>query len=118
MSWAYAAALVIALLGLATLDRRFRVFLFADPRRAVPVLVVGVLFFLAWDLVGIGFGIFFEGSTPYMTGLRLAPELPVEEVGFLTLLSYQTMLLYLAGRRYLSARGAGAPGGAAEEVAR
>lgn len=104
MSWTYAVALVVSLAGIATVDRRLRLFLFADARRAVPVLVAGVLFFIAWDLVGIGFGVFFEGATGYMTGLRLAPELPVEEVGFLTLLCYLTMGLYLAAVRYLPSR--------------
>jgi len=58
------------------------------------VLVVGVLFFLAWDLCGIGLGIFFRGETLFMTGLLLAPELPVEELFFLTLLCYLTMNLF------------------------
>lgn len=113
MSWAYAAALVVSLAGIVTVDRRLRLFLFADARRAVPVLVAGVLFFIAWDLVGIGFGVFFEGATAYMTGLRLAPELPVEEVGFLTLLCYLTMTLYLAAGRYLLPRRPVAAGAAA-----
>jgi lycopene cyclase domain-containing protein len=56
--------------------------------------VLGVLFFLAWDLSGIGLGIFFRGETPFMTGVVIAPELPIEEVFFLTLLCYLTMNLF------------------------
>ena len=53
----------------------------------------GVVFFLVWDLVGIGLGIFFRGETAFMTGILLAPELPLEELFFLTLLCYLTMNL-------------------------
>ena len=50
--------------------------------------------FLVWDLLGIGLGVFFRGQTRYMTGLQLAPELPVEELGFLALLCYLTMVVF------------------------
>ena len=76
------------------LDRRFRLFFWADARRAAIVLVVGVLFFLAWDLAGVGLGVFFRGETEFMTGLQIAPEVPLEEIFFLTLLCYLTMNVY------------------------
>ncbi|KGM11608.1 lycopene cyclase domain-containing protein [Cellulomonas bogoriensis] len=104
MSVAYGVALLISLTGMTVLDHRFRLFFFQDARRAAVVLVVGVLFFLAWDAVGIAQGVFFIGDTPYMTGLVLAPELPVEEVGFLTLLCYLTMNLYAAASRWVAGR--------------
>jgi lycopene cyclase domain-containing protein len=91
LGFGYAAALAIALAGMIVLDRRFRLFFWRDARRAAIVLAVGVAFFLVWDLFGIGLGVFFRGETSFMTGLLLAPELPVEEVGFLTLLCYNTM---------------------------
>ena len=94
MSLLYLLALLIALTGMVLLDRRFRLFFWAAPRRAALVLLVGVAFFVAWDLAGIGLGIFFRGETSFMTGLQVAPELPVEELFFLTLLCYLTMNLY------------------------
>lgn len=90
----YLVALGISITGMVVLDRRFRLFFWRDARRAAIVLPVGVLFFLIWDLVGIGLGIFFRGETAFMTGLQIAPELPIEELLFLTLLSYLTMNLY------------------------
>ena len=90
----YLLALAIALTGMVALDRRFRLFFWQDARRAAIVLVVGLVFFLAWDVAGIGLGIFFRGETDFMTGLQVAPELPVEELFFLTLLCYLTMNLY------------------------
>ncbi|MBF4461408.1 MULTISPECIES: lycopene cyclase domain-containing protein [unclassified Rathayibacter] len=87
----YLLALLVSITGMVVLDRRFGLFFWADARRAAIVLPVGVAFFLLWDLVGIGLGVFFRGETSYMTGLQLAPELPIEEVFFLTLLCYLTM---------------------------
>jgi lycopene cyclase domain-containing protein len=99
MGLLYLLALAIALTGMVMLDRRFRLFFWRDARRAGLVLGLGVLFFLIWDLAGIGLGIFFRGETDFMTGLQVAPELPVEEVFFLTLLCYLTMNLVAAAGR-------------------
>jgi len=90
----YLVALGIALTGMVMLDRRFGLFFWRSARTAAVVLVVGVAFFLVWDLFGIGLGIFFRGETDFMTDLQIAPELPIEEVFFLTLLCYLTMNLY------------------------
>jgi len=99
VSLLYLLALVVALTGMVMLDRRFRLFFWASPKRAAIVLVVGVAFFLVWDLAGIGLGIFFRGETSFMTGLQVAPELPLEEVFFLTLLCYLAMNLYGAASK-------------------
>lgn len=106
----YLVALFIALFGMVMLDRRFRLFFYVDARRAAIVLLAGVLFFLVWDLFGIGLGIFFRGETAFMTGLQVAPELPLEEIFFLTLLCYLTMNLFTAvsrGVALVAARRAG-----------
>jgi len=94
MNWLYLAALLVSLLGMVVLDRRFRLFFWADARRAAIVLPAGVLFFLLWDLAGIGLGIFFRGPSPLVTGIVVAPEVPIEEVFFLTLLCYLTMNVF------------------------
>jgi len=104
MGLIYLAALLVALTGMVMLDRRFGLFFWVDARRAAIVTVVGLVFFVVWDLFGIGLGIFFRGETAFMTGLQVAPELPVEELFFLTLLVYVTMNLYGAARRLLDAR--------------
>jgi lycopene cyclase domain-containing protein len=90
----YLLALLVALTGMVMLDRRFHLFFWQDARRAAIVLVVGILFFLGWDLAGISSGIFFRGETVFMTGAQLAPELPLEEPFFLALLCYVAMDLY------------------------
>lgn len=106
-SWLYLAALVVSLLGLGTLDWRYRLALFADARRTALTVASAVVLFLLWDLVGVGLGIFFRGDAPYMSGLVIAPEVPVEEVAFLTLLTYQTLLLWRAFSRRQAAQPVG-----------
>lgn len=112
MRFAYGAALLVSLAGLLVLDRRFRLAWWAAPRRAALVLGVGLAFFLVWDLSGIGLGIFFVGDGPYQSGLRVAPEVPVEELGFLLLLGQTTLCLAAAAERLLARRRVtGAAGG-------
>jgi len=114
----YLGALLLALAGLATLDWRHRLAFWADARRAAICVGAGVVIFLLWDVAGLALGIFARGESPHMTGLLLAPELPVEEAVFLTLLSYNALLAWrwfdLAARR----RQARAPRPPAGEVAR
>lgn len=104
MSAAYGAALLASLAGMLVIDRRWRLVVFAAPTRAAVVLAIGVAFFLAWDLAGIGLGIFFVGDGPWQSGLHLAPELPVEEVGFLLLLCHLSLVLAATAERLLAVR--------------
>ena len=91
MGLIYLGSLLVSIGCMALLDWRFTLFFWRDARRASIVLVAGVLFFLVWDLFGIGLDIFYRGETEIMTGILLAPELPLEEVFFLTLLCYLSM---------------------------
>ncbi|POH62017.1 lycopene cyclase domain-containing protein [Cryobacterium zongtaii] len=104
MGFAYLLALLVSLTGMVVLDRRFGLFFWRAPRAAAVVLASGVLFFLAWDLVGIGTGIFYRGETVFMTGLQVAPELPIEEVFFLTFLCYLFMNALQGARMLLERR--------------
>ncbi len=105
---AYLIALLVSLAGLGFLDWRYSVALFADARRTLATVGIGVAVFLVWDLAGVGLGIFFRGESRYLTGLQVAPEVPLEELFFLTLLVYQTLLLWLALSRRLGVRTGGA----------
>jgi lycopene cyclase domain-containing protein len=93
-AFAYLGALLVALGGLATLDRRHRLVFWADARRAAVCVGAGVVLFLLWDVAGLALGIFARGESPHMTGLLIAPELPVEEVFFLALLSYNALVAW------------------------
>ena len=104
MTLLYLLTLLVSLGGMVVLDWRFRLFFWHCPVRAALVLGIGVLFFLTWDLFGIGLGIFYRGETTLMTGLQLAPELPLEELVFLTFLCYLTMNLVQGARLALQQR--------------
>ncbi|TQL46723.1 lycopene cyclase domain-containing protein [Homoserinimonas aerilata] len=105
MGLIYLGALLTSLGCMVLLDRRFGLFFWRDRRRATIVLASGLVFFIVWDLFGIGLDIFFRGETDFMTGILLAPELPLEEPFFLALLCYLSMNAYGA----LTHRDAGRP---------
>jgi lycopene cyclase domain-containing protein len=105
MSLVYLLALVGAILGTALLDWRHKLALCGGvPGRTLIIIGVGVGFFLLWDVVGIAEGVFFRGSGPWMTGLLLGPELPLEELFFLILLCYSTLIAYLLAAAALGRR--------------
>ena len=105
MSFLYLASLVFALVGTGLLDYRHRLALFGGAAlRTVAIVAIAVVFFLAWDVVGIATGVFFRGSGPWMTGVLLGPELPLEELFFLMLLSYSTLIAYLLATTALAGR--------------
>jgi len=105
MSFAYLGALLFAILGTGLLDWRHRLAFFGGAAlRSGVIVVLAVAFFLVWDIVGIREGIFFRGSGPWMTGILVGPELPVEEVFFLILLAYSTLVSYLLASKVLAQR--------------
>ena len=93
-SLVYLLALLVPLVCMGLLDRRFRLVLWRAPRRAVIVLGAGIALFLLWDLAAIAAGHYRMGSSPWMTGILLGPELPLEELVFLTFLCYHTLVLW------------------------
>nr|WP_285836487.1 C50 carotenoid gamma-cyclase subunit alpha CrtYg [Micrococcus luteus] len=100
---------LLALLGvigcMLLVDRRFELFLWHRPLPALLVLAAGVAYFFAWDLWGIAEGVFLHRQSPYMTGVMLAPQLPLEEGFFLLFLSQITMVLFTGALRLLRGRG-------------
>jgi lycopene cyclase domain-containing protein len=104
MGFVYLAVLLLVLGCMLLLDRRFRLFFWKDAVSASVVTVLGLAFFLVWDIAGIAGGIFFRGDAVVATGIVLAPELPIEEPVFLLFLVVCTMILYTGSVRLLSAR--------------
>lgn len=95
----YLAAIVLGSLAMAMIDRRFRLYLWNAPRRAVIVQVIGVCAFLAWDLVCIQLGIFERGQGPFLTGVEIVPHLTIEEPFFLWFLCHFTMIVFTGSVR-------------------
>lgn len=90
---AYAGVLLAVTVCMALLDVRFRLVLWRDRRRSLLVLATGIVVFLLWDVAAISLGFYHRGDSAAMTGLMLAPELPVEELLFITFLCYATLVL-------------------------
>lgn len=105
ISLLYLTALVVSIAGLVGIDHRHRLAFFAGRGWAAGLAVVlGVVVFLVWDVVGIAAGVFFQGPGPFQSGVMLGPELPLEELFFLTLLCYSSLLAYAASERVLRER--------------
>ena len=94
MGFAYLSAILFSMFGMVMVDRKHKLALFHDRVRTALTVATGVLVFIIWDVLGITLGIFFAGSSEYMTGFFLAPEFPIEELFFLTFLCYFTLILY------------------------
>lgn len=80
-------------------DYRYRLALFRSWLRTVMVVAGGVVFFLAWDFVGIATGSFYRGQSPAYLGIGLSANLPLEEVVFLSFLCYLTLVIFAAAAR-------------------
>ena len=97
--WYYLLALVISLCGLAYADRRFQLAFWFDARRSVISIGATMMLFVIWDLLGISFGIFYHGNSTFTLPFRLLPEFPIEELFFLFLLCYVTLVIYRGSQR-------------------
>lgn len=94
MSYLYLLALLTSLFCMGLVDLRFRLFLFARPKVALATVAIGFVLFIVWDLVAIALDIYTKGESPHMTGIDLAPHLPLEELVFITFLCYITGVLH------------------------
>lgn len=90
----YLGLLVFSLVGMAITDFRWKLALFDDARRAVLVIVLSVVFFVGWDIAGVANGVFFKGDSNLLVGWDIAPEIPIEEILFLTLLSHLALIAF------------------------
>ncbi len=94
MSLGYLAALLVSIAGMLALDARYRLFLWRSPARAALTLAIGVALLLAADLTAIALGVFRVGDSPLLSGVMLAPHLPLEEPLFLVFLCLITMVVH------------------------
>jgi lycopene cyclase domain-containing protein len=92
--WAYLIGLCVSLAGLAVLDYRYKLTFWYNTRRTCWTIGTAVGVFVIWDILGILLGIFFHGGSLWTLPLRILPEFPIEELFFLSLLCYVTLLLY------------------------
>ena len=104
---AYLAVQIVSFAGIGVIDHRWRLAAFRSPAATGLAVTAAVALFLTWDVLGVRSGVFFRGQTDFMTGLQVAPEIPVEEVVFLAFLSYLALVCATGVTRaveYASAR--------------
>ena len=92
MYGSYLLILILSLVGLYLLDRTHKLAFKVDPKRALLSMVPAFVVFVIWDIAGIALGIFFRGNNTLLTGIQIVPEFPIEEVFFLMLLCYSTLI--------------------------
>ncbi|MFM6967756.1 MAG: lycopene cyclase domain-containing protein [Microbacteriaceae bacterium] len=94
MPGVYLGLIVLSLIGMALIDYHWKVALFEDVRHTVLVLVLSVAFFVSWDISGVANGVFYKGASNLLIGWDVATEIPIEEILFLTLLSYCAVIAF------------------------
>ncbi|MCT1463762.1 lycopene cyclase domain-containing protein [Corynebacterium sanguinis] len=99
MAFTYLTFLLLSIVCMVLCDWRFTLAFFADARRAALLSAAVVALFLLWDALGIATGTFFRGDSPFMTGVELAPEMPLEEPIFLFFLTYLTLNVTSGARK-------------------
>lgn len=93
MNFLYLGSLLISLAGLVALDRKHKLAFAKNPKAASIAVAIPYLLFVIWDAAGIALGIFFKGQSQFLTGIMIAPEFPIEELFFLALLCYTTLIV-------------------------
>lgn len=104
IGFTYLAALLLSLGAMALIDARWRIAFWRAPGAATLAVGAGAALLLVWDVVGIGFGVFFRGKSPWATGVVIAPDLPIEEPVFLVFLCYLALVAVLGTERVLRAK--------------
>lgn len=97
----YLGTLALGSACMALVDHRWQLVLWADVRRALVVLGAGLVLFLAWDVAALELGLYRRGESAAMTGIEVAPNLPLEEIFFILFLCYLTMVLHRLVHRVL-----------------
>ena len=94
MKGLYLLALVISISGITFIDYRLRLAFFKYPKRTIKILLFAITMFILWDVAGIRLQIFFIGTNGVLVGVRIG-QFPLEEIFFLALLNYCSLISYL-----------------------
>lgn len=92
-NYAYLLTLIFGLSGLVLWDYIKKIALFKNTKAWAGVVGITVGLLLIWDILGLVLDIFHTNSR-FVTGIFIVtPDLPIEEILFLTFLTYFTLLL-------------------------
>lgn len=81
------------MIGMSIIDYKYKLAYFYNRNITFKIILINVGFFIIWDIVGILLNIFYIGQTNYLLNLNIG-EFPIEELFFLTLLSYNTLIVF------------------------
>ena len=90
----YGLSLLGAIFCLGLIDYKHKYAWFKDRRRTLVTIIPAVVMFVLWDVAGIRLHVFASHSDTYRSGLLLGPNFPVEEIFFLTLLTYTALIIW------------------------
>lgn len=90
----YLFLLLTSLSCLLFIDKRWKIAWYNSAQKTKRTILIGIIVFALWDVAGITLDIFFTGSKQYISGIFIAPDFPIEEIFFLTLLMYTALLTY------------------------
>lgn len=98
--WFYLIVLLAGIGGLVLADFRFKLVFFYRTMAAIKTIGILMILLLVADVVGIKLGIFFTNQS-YVSGWYLVSRnLPVEELVFLFLLGYVTLMVYRLANKW------------------
>lgn len=103
MAFIYLGTLLVLIGCMALCDHRWKLAFFRHPLRALVSVGAAYIGFLLWDIFGIITGTFYRGDSAFMSGINLAPHMPIEELFFLFFLCYITLNLTSAAALWLKA---------------
>lgn len=102
--WMYSLILFLSLTGLAICDWHWRLVFWESSvaaRAAATTIGCMIVGFIVWDIAGILLGVFYT-NTRYTLGWQIIlPNLPIEELVFLGLLSYCILVVWFGVQLWL-----------------
>ena len=101
----YGLSLLGALFCMGLIDYKHKYAWFLNKRRTLWTIGPAVGVFVLSDIAGIALHIFASHDSTYRSGLLLGPNFPVEEILFLTLLTYTALIIWCSLQRSDQRRG-------------
>jgi len=100
MSVIYLISIIVTIISLGLIDWRYRLCFFKKPKATSIAILAVMAILLIWDFIGIDAGIFFSGQSEFMTGIYIARDVPIEELGLLFVIAYIPLIVHsLTSRR-------------------
>lgn len=94
MSFIYLLSLIFSIIGLMIIDRQYKLAFWYDAKRTFKTIFIVYVVFIIWDFLGIYLDIFYHGESKYSLPFVILPDFPLEELFFIFLLNYCTLIIY------------------------